>query len=154
MQNSDDRYRRATLALAEELAGCVRQRDEARQVVDELHNQVGALTRACVELARQRDDARDTLATIWLYVSWPYVTRKLTTEQKELWADAVDAFGEPGPKAVRWWRDGALDDGRRLVRIDDGDREAMAEVLVEAFVDGDPETCQTIVDKLGEQSEH
>lgn len=52
--------------------------------------------------------ATETLGAIWLYVDWRYVTRQLTTEQKELWADAVDAFGDPEhvePKAERWWRD-------------------------------------------------
>lgn len=56
------------------------------------------------------DQYRDLLGSIWLYVDWQYVTRQLTTEQKELWADAVDASGdpdEPGPKVDRWWRDDA-----------------------------------------------
>lgn len=56
------------------------------------------------------DDAqyRDLLGCIWLYVDWRYVTTQLTVEQKELWADAVDAFGEPSErrwKADRWWRE-------------------------------------------------
>ena len=49
---------------------------------------------------------RELLGVLWLYVDWRYVTRQLTTEQKNLWADAVDAFGDPddaGPKAERWW---------------------------------------------------
>lgn len=52
-------------------------------------------------------DARnELLGAIWLYVKWHYVTKQLTTEQKTIWADAVDSFGDPedrGPKAERWW---------------------------------------------------
>jgi len=58
---------------------------------------------------------QDLLGSIWLYVSWPYVTKQLTTEQKELWADAVDAWSQAlaveggdldwRPVADRWWRD-------------------------------------------------
>jgi len=59
---------------------------------------------------------RELLGSIWLYVDWRYVTKQLTTEQKELWADAVDADVmasqaadgyEPAPVADRWWRDDA-----------------------------------------------
>ena len=57
----------------------------------------------------------DLLGSIWLYVNWRYVTKQLTTEQKELFADAVDAHsarlnaGEPEidlHPVERWWRDG------------------------------------------------
>lgn len=44
----------------------------------------------------------DLLATLWLYVNWRHVTRQLTTEQKRLFADAVDASSD-GPVAERWW---------------------------------------------------
>lgn len=57
---------------------------------------------------------RDLLGAIWLYIPWHFVTKQLTTEQKELFADAVDACSarlnaeDPdlaaGP-AQRWWRD-------------------------------------------------
>ncbi|GAB2964276.1 hypothetical protein [Saccharothrix stipae] len=51
---------------------------------------------------------RHLLGAIWLYVDWRYLTKQMTTEQKELWADAVDAFGEPQEgKAERWWREPA-----------------------------------------------
>lgn len=43
----------------------------------------------------------DLLATIELYVNWRYVTHQLTTEQKILWADAIDS-ARPG-RAERWW---------------------------------------------------
>jgi hypothetical protein len=63
---------------------------------------------------RQRDELQDLLASIWLYAEWRWITRQLTTEQKELWADAVDANAAIGqledgedvhPVADRWWRD-------------------------------------------------
>lgn len=59
-----------------------------------------------VELERRAD----LLHGIWLYVDWRKVTRQLTTEQKDMWADAVEAFSEvlePGDpvEADRWWRD-------------------------------------------------
>jgi hypothetical protein len=44
------------------------------------------------------------LASIWRYVDWRYVTRQLTTEQKNRFADAVDAShrrtaaGRPGSR--------------------------------------------------------
>lgn len=58
-----------------------------------------------IALLRTRHEL-DLLGAIWLYVDWRYVTRQLTTEQKTLWADAVDVFGDEadhGAKADRWW---------------------------------------------------
>ena len=60
---------------------------------------------------RERRDYDDLLGAVWLYIKWHYVTRQLTTAQKELFADAVDrssermhdGIGEPS-KAERWWR--------------------------------------------------
>lgn len=52
----------------------------------------------------------DLLGSIWLYIKWVYVTRQLRTADKELFADAVDAWNarlhddDPG-HAQRWWRD-------------------------------------------------
>lgn len=55
----------------------------------------------------------DLLSSIWLYVPWEHVTKQLTTEQKELWADAIDAnrarmnADEPHinlSPVERWWR--------------------------------------------------
>lgn len=47
----------------------------------------------------------ELLGSIWLYVDWRYVTTQLTTEQKELWADAVDATtDDPDFRVDRWWR--------------------------------------------------
>jgi len=57
----------------------------------------------------------ELLASIWLYIDWRFVTKQLTTPQKELLADAIDAAharrdaeeGEPDIYLVeRWWRDG------------------------------------------------
>lgn len=55
---------------------------------------------------------RDLLTSIWLYVDWRYVTRQLTTTQRELWADAIDAEGavrhpDDPTQADRWWRPSA-----------------------------------------------
>lgn len=55
---------------------------------------------------------QDLLHSIWLYINWRHVTRQLTTVQKELFADSVDAASkrenedgfEPWkPVADRWW---------------------------------------------------
>lgn len=54
----------------------------------------------------------DLLDSIYLHVSWPQATRPLTTEQKDLWADSIDAHSrrlneaEPGINlrpVDRWW---------------------------------------------------
>jgi hypothetical protein len=63
----------------------------------------------------QREAFEDLLGCLSLYVSWRFITKQLTTEQKELFADAHDAwqarlhaddpyFGELIP-ADRWWRE-------------------------------------------------
>jgi hypothetical protein len=73
-------------------------------------DQVDAMARKIREQDEQLALAMDTLGSIWLYVNWRYVSKQLTTEQKELWADAIDESGDPaerGPKAERWWRDDA-----------------------------------------------
>ena len=62
----------------------------------------------------------DLLASIVLYIKWRYVTKQLTTEQKDLFADSLErhAIREHGPVgedsdsemaglpsyAPRWWR--------------------------------------------------
>lgn len=60
--------------------------------------------------AKQRDEYVDLLGAIWLYIKWRYVTKQLTTEQKTLFADAVDAWSarmndveDWQPVAERWW---------------------------------------------------
>lgn len=57
-------------------------------------------------LLEEIDEYKELLKSIWLYVKWHYVTKQLTTEQKELWADAIDEKGDPedrGNIAERWW---------------------------------------------------
>lgn len=50
------------------------------------------------------DQLRELLGVLWLYVDWRYVTKQLDTEQKNLWADCVDATpGSDGTRAERWW---------------------------------------------------
>lgn len=63
------------------------------------------------ELLAQRNAAYDLLGVLNLYINWRYVTSNLTTEERELWSDAVDRWGrslsdgsyEPEP-VDRWWR--------------------------------------------------
>jgi hypothetical protein len=56
---------------------------------------------------------QDLLGAIWLHVGWRSVTRQLTTEQRELWAAAVETFSDPDVKvaADRWWCEAALVSG-------------------------------------------
>lgn len=54
------------------------------------------------------DQQRELLALMWLYADWKYVTRNLTTAQKDLWADAIDEYhANQGldTKVERWWRE-------------------------------------------------
>lgn len=62
------------------------------------------------KLTTRLQTAEELLAAIWLYVNWRSVTGKLTTEQRELWADAIEAQSgrdHPGDptRPERWWRD-------------------------------------------------
>jgi hypothetical protein len=99
---------------AAEVARLTRERDEAREHLDKvrrgLRTPEGWATKIhAVYVRQQRDKARDLLGAIWLHVPWRSVTRHLTTEQRELWADAVEVFGDPGSTIAvdRWWRDDA-----------------------------------------------
>jgi hypothetical protein len=51
---------------------------------------------------------RSVLGSLWLYVDWDYLTKKLTREEKDCWADAVDewraSLGDPVEPIERWWR--------------------------------------------------
>ena len=59
--------------------------------------------------ARERAEAearqlRELLHDVWLYIDWRYVTKQLTTEQKGMFADAVDEHTDGGYHAAdRWW---------------------------------------------------
>jgi len=64
--------------------------------------------------ADERRQYEDLLGSIWLYIPWRFVTRQLTTAQKELFADAVKAWSarlneddpdEEPTSPERWWRD-------------------------------------------------
>lgn len=64
-----------------------------------------------------REPYEDLLGDISLYVPWRFVTLQLTTEQKEMWADAVEAWSaqlnagtDETTTVDRWWRD----DGRAV----------------------------------------
>ncbi|MFD8496308.1 hypothetical protein [Amycolatopsis sp. NPDC059657] len=62
------------------------------------------------ELKARVDQHEELLAYLWLYVKWRYVTKQLTTEQKNLWADAIEKISErehpgEGTAADRWWQD-------------------------------------------------
>jgi len=64
--------------------------------------------------ADERRQYEDLLGSIWLYIPWRFITRQLTTEQKELFADVVEAWSarlnendpdEEPTSPERWWRD-------------------------------------------------
>lgn len=63
----------------------------------------------------EREELEDVLGCIYLHVDWRTISRYLTTEQKERWADAVEAWsarlnagsGEEPMVVPRWWRSGA-----------------------------------------------
>lgn len=63
-------------------------------------------------MATERDLLRDTLGSLHLYVAWRHCTKQLTTEQKEAWASAVEA----------WERDLYADDPRTLAELHPADR--------------------------------
>lgn len=53
----------------------------------------------------------DLICALWLYVGWKYVTEKLTTEQRDLFADVIDRyhlreFPDDYVPTDRWWRHG------------------------------------------------
>lgn len=95
-----------------ETAGTQQRGDD---VAAELRRRITGLERS-LERARDVKPYQDLLGDIWLYIDWRFVTRQLTTPQKELFADAVDRDvmrsqaedgEEPHPVAERWWRDDA-----------------------------------------------
>lgn len=61
---------------------------------------------------REISEFQGLLGSVSLYIKWKYVTKQLTTPQKERFADAVDAWsadlndGTAAPPALapRWWR--------------------------------------------------
>jgi|GEM_PF-3944399 len=67
------------------------------------------------KVAEQITAYEDLLGSIWLYIGWRYVTKQLTTEQKEIFAAAVESssrrLNDDDPSEPfdvdRWWRDDA-----------------------------------------------
>lgn len=60
-----------------------------------------------LDLRQENEALREILSAIWLYVNWRYITRQLTYNQKELWADVLDSDVPEGTDEVlvdRWWR--------------------------------------------------
>jgi hypothetical protein len=80
-----------------------------RQALGEHHKPGHTVAELITALVGQVDQYRELLGSIWLYISWRSVTRHLTTEQRELWAEAVESSGDPDERiaADRWWRDDA-----------------------------------------------
>lgn len=82
--------------------------DAARNFID---NKLLPYRRAERDQLQSRvDEYKELLTSIWLYVKWHYVTKQLTTEQKNLWANAIDEISErnhpgDGMKVERWWQD-------------------------------------------------
>lgn len=95
--------------LREQLRVQRKRANEADAVLDEAHAHSTAVGTLGKVIAERPDIAayRELLHYIYLHVNDAFVMRKLTTEQKELWADAIDACGDPNdPTAYpRWWRD-------------------------------------------------
>jgi hypothetical protein len=101
--------RQAVQSVLDEIAELEEQRGEADE-------EAGARLAARGQLADDAGDLRlldgvaygllDLLAAIRLHVNWRTITVQLTTQQRELFADAVEAADQDAPvQADRWWRD-------------------------------------------------
>lgn len=116
---SDGAEARHVLALVDTVRQVMQERDAARAETQGLShalllkgyrgfaNQVDAMAKRIRELDFERLQQRDVLRSIWLHVSWRSITAKLTTAQRELWADAVEArddLDSPAVTADRWWK--------------------------------------------------
>lgn len=97
---------------------CYWERGRRRPSLEHLRRIAAALDTTVAELLGEPPvDARpyeNLLAAIWLYIPWHQVTGHLTTKQRDLFADAVDACharasaDDPALAArpvERWWRD-------------------------------------------------
>ena len=82
---------------------------------DDLASQLAAartdlmMTRAALsadnaELRARVSALTELLHSVWLYIDWRYVTKQMTTPQKEMFADAVDLHADESSTADRWWR--------------------------------------------------
>lgn len=69
------------------------------------------LDRRANDHLRRRHILDGACHSVWLHGDWRWLTRQMTTEEKEAFADAVERFsaalepGEPGAVMDRWWRD-------------------------------------------------
>lgn len=84
---------------------------EAMKFIGSLRNMLDVAKGETKAATEREARYQELLADVWLYIDWRWVTKQLTTDQKELFADAVDAdlnrSGDPDPKSDRWWRDDA-----------------------------------------------
>lgn len=96
--------------------------DEADEALDESHEPAPSGMRATLSVWQEfgppemkerflRDindpeALKDVLSALWLYTGWEYVTRQMTTPQRELWADVIDESHKDTDSAPvdRWWR--------------------------------------------------
>ena len=81
-----------------------------------------ALADDAIAAHEEVEQLQDLLGSISLYVDWRFITKQLTTPQKEMWAAAVEQWSrslqapdseEPHLVADRWWRDDFVDPLRR-----------------------------------------
>lgn len=84
--------------------------DFARELISDLDAMIVELEGDSRPVSERPEDPRDELLRcIWLHVNWYSITKRLTTEQKDLWADIIDTHPEhirEGDEPVRrWWRD-------------------------------------------------
>jgi hypothetical protein len=116
------------------------ERDRAKAELGARTTTVAHMRNALADLVGERDRFKDTLtrhedllASIVLHINWRWVTRKLTTEQKELFAEALEheairAHGpdgdDPDPELMvlpaytpRWWRDDYQPEGPQPVEL-------------------------------------
>lgn len=108
--NDDGSETFAGVAMTPELAEMIVQRVNAATVTEA---DIRADERR--KVAEQITAYEDLLGSIWLYIGWRYVTKQLTTEQKEMFAAAVESssrrLNDDDPSEPldvdRWWRDDA-----------------------------------------------
>jgi hypothetical protein len=115
----------AGYGLAGDVALLAQHEKAARAEADTLRGKVEELEAGRDERQARIDEHEELLSSIWLYVKWRYVTKQLTTEQKNLWADVVEKISErnhpgDGTKVDRWWQD---DEPARAVLVGDQPRK-------------------------------